>query len=209
MCQAASRLPSFAPVAPSAGTHCFLTPFSPDTLLLTLQNSFQLRDTLSLLFCLHASWGEERLAEGLPHLCADHPVYRITLCLLPHPLQAPRGQYKPQALVTCVSLAVQAWSNGAAGQCVLNRWTLVPLSQLGEERYLSLPHRWGAMCLLPGLPANRTLEASEGAVDSLGPSAVPHQGGTQGGGSIQLPTQLPQPDLSCRPSTRTPCRCWC
>ena len=122
VCQAASHLPSFAPVAPSAGTHPFLTPFSPDTLLLTLQNSFQLRDTLPVLFCLHASWGEEGLAEGLPPLGADHPVYHITLCLLPHPLQAPRGQYKPQASVTCVSLVC---STGLVKQgcwaCVLNR----------------------------------------------------------------------------------------
>ena len=48
--------------------------------------------------------------------------------------------------------------------------------------------------LLPGLPADRTLEVSEGAVDSLGPSAVHHEGGTKGVGATQLPTHLPEPD---------------
>lgn len=42
--------------------------------------------------------------------------------------------------------------------------------------------------------ADRTLEVSEGSVDSLGPSAVHHEGGTQRGGATQLPTDLPQPD---------------
>ena len=48
--------------------------------------------------------------------------------------------------------------------------------------------------LLPGLPADRTLEVSEGAVDSLGPSAVHHEGGTKRVGATQLPTHLPEPD---------------
>lgn len=54
--------------------------------------------------------------------------------------------------------------------------------------------------LLPGLSADRTLEVSEGAVDSLGPSAVHHDGGTKGVGATQLPTHLPQPDPSPGPA---------